>query len=113
MVLLAVVAVLAELLTPWGENVASENAWRDYPRPQMVRAEWTCLNGSWDYAVTSITNTPGNPWDPTVRDTALARGKITVPFAIESQLSGVPLVPADAGGQEDAGDAPAPSLRRR
>lgn len=79
----------AAMMTAFGEKVTPENAWRDYPRPQMVRAEWTCLNGPWDYAVTSVTNTPGNPWDPSVRDTALARGKITVPFAIESPLSGV------------------------
>ena len=80
MVLLAAVAVLAELLTTWGEKVTSENAWRDYPRPQMVRSGWTNLNGDWDYAVTSVTNTSGRPekWD----------GRIRVPFAIESQLSG-------------------------
>ena len=33
--------------TPWGGKVTSENCWRDYPRPQMVRANWTCLNGVW------------------------------------------------------------------
>ena len=67
--------------TEWGEKVTSENAWRDYPRPQMVRESWTCLNGDWDYAVTAITNTTGRPakWD----------GKIRVPFAVESVLSGV------------------------
>ena len=69
------------MMTPWGEKVTAENAWRDYPRPQMVREKWTNLNGEWDYAVTSVTNTPGRPerWD----------GKILVPFAIESALSGV------------------------
>ncbi len=71
----------AALMTPWGEKVTSENAWREYPRPQMVRANWTNLNGDWDWAVTSVTNTPGRPtnW----------AGKIRVPFAIESRLSGV------------------------
>ena len=71
----------APLMTPWGEKVTSENVWREYPRPQMVRGDWTNLNGDWDYAVTSVTNTPGRPmkWD----------GKIRVPFAIESALSGV------------------------
>ena len=73
--------VLAAVLTPWGEKVTAENAWREYPRPQMVRDNWTCLNGEWDYAITSVTNTPGRPekWD----------GKILVPFAFESSLSGV------------------------
>lgn len=75
-------AVLAvPLTTPWGEKVTSANAWRDYPRPQLVRDGWTCLNGDWDYAVTSVTNTLGCPtaWD----------GRIRVPFAVESALSGV------------------------
>ena len=74
-------AIAAPMMTPWGEKVTSENAWRDYPRPQMVREGWTNLNGEWDYAVTCVTNTPGRPekWD----------GKILVPFCIESALSGV------------------------
>ena len=69
------------MMTPWGEKVTAENAWRGYPRPQMVRENWTNLNGHWDYAVTRVTDTPGRPskWD----------GKILVPFAIESALSGV------------------------
>ena len=69
------------LMTTWGEKITPENAWREYPRPQMVRANWTNLNGEWDYAVTSVTNTPGRPtkWD----------GKILVPFCLESALSGV------------------------
>ena len=71
----------AQMMTEWGEKVTSENAWRSYPRPQMVRGNFTNLNGDWLYAVTSVTNTPGRPekWD----------GKIRVPFAIESALSGV------------------------
>ena len=69
------------MMTPWGEKVTARNAWRSYPRPQMVRENWTNLNGYWDYAVTSVTNTPGRPekWD----------GKILVPFPLESVLSGV------------------------
>ena len=71
----------APMMTQWGEKVTPENAWRGYPRPQMVRDNWTNLNGEWEYAVTSVTNTPCRPtkWD----------GKILVPFAIESALSGV------------------------
>ena len=74
-------AEAGQMMTPWGEKVTPENAWREYPRPQMVRSNWTNLNGEWDYAVTSVTNTPGRPekWD----------GRILVPFAIESALSGV------------------------
>ena len=40
------------LMTAWGEHVTPETAWRDYPRPQLVRGNWTNLNGEWDYAVT-------------------------------------------------------------
>ena len=64
----AMVAVAAEAKVPWDL----------YPRPQMVRANWTCLNGEWDYAVTAISNT-------FVRPTSW-QGKITVPFAITSYL---------------------------
>ena len=79
--LVAFGAVATPMMTQWGEKVTPESAWRGYPRPQMVRENWTNLNGKWDYAVTSVTNTPGRPtkWD----------GKILVPFAIESTLSGV------------------------
>ena len=74
-------AAKRKMLTIWGEKVTAENAWRSYPRPQMVRDKWTSLNGEWDYAITSVTNTPGRPqkWD----------GKILVPFPLESALSGV------------------------
>ena len=67
---LVALTVHAELmLTPWGEKVTDANAWRDYPRPQMVRANWKCLNGLWDYAITAITNTTGRPakWDGKIR----------------------------------------------
>ena len=68
------------MLTPWGEKVTSENCWRDYPRPQLARANWTCLNGDWDYAITAITNTAARPTEWT--------GRIRVPFALEAPLSG-------------------------
>ena len=68
------------MMTPWGEKVTSENCWRSYPRPQMEREGWTCLNGDWDYQITSIIDTMERPekW----------AGKIRVPFALEAPLSG-------------------------
>ena len=68
------------MLTPWGEKVTPENVWRGYPRPQMVRSNWTNLNGKWDYAITDIGKTDARPekWD----------GQILVPFALEAPLSG-------------------------
>ena len=71
---------VAGMLTPWGESVTGDNAWRDYPRPQMVRGNWTCLNGFWDYAITSNVNHMA---------VEVAKGKILVPFAFEAPLSGV------------------------
>src|SRR5579859_5005918 len=69
----------APLMTRWAADVTPTNAWPEYPRPQLVRADWMNLNGLWDYAITPDTadNTP--PF----------AGKILVPFPIESALSGV------------------------
>ena len=53
--------------------------WAVYPRPRLVRKRWLCLNGQWDYAVKDKGCPEPARWD----------GKITVPFCIESQLSGV------------------------
>lgn len=50
----------------------------EYPRPQMVRDGWNCLNGTWDMAVT-MSDTVPETW----------KGTITVPFPPESELSGV------------------------
>ncbi len=69
------------LMTPWGEKITPANAWREYPRPQLVRDGWTNLNGEWDWAITSLASTAGRPTAWT--------GKILVPFAFESALSGV------------------------
>ncbi|MDV3456135.1 glycoside hydrolase family 2 TIM barrel-domain containing protein [Sphingomonas sp. HF-S4] len=67
------------IATRWGKAVTPENAWRSYPRPQLQRDKWQNLNGLWDYAITRA----GTP-QPTKMD-----GKILVPFAVESRLSGV------------------------
>lgn len=70
----------SELITPWGEEVTPENAWTEYPRPQLVRENWQNLNGLWDYAITSVDDhqKPGD-WD----------GEILVPYCLESKLGGV------------------------
>lgn len=75
------VLVAAAMMTQFGEKVTPENAWREYPRPQLVREGWTCLNGNWDYKVVA------SDGEGIVREKA--SGKILVPFAIESALSGV------------------------
>ena len=40
------------LLTAWAAKVDPRQPLPEYPRPQMVRPEWTNLNGLWDYAIT-------------------------------------------------------------
>jgi beta-galactosidase len=70
----------SSLITTWGAEVTPENAWTEHPRPQLERKEWTNLNGHWDYAIT-----PREQKSPPAEWT----GKILVPFALESRLSGV------------------------
>lgn len=81
----------SKMMTPWGEKVTPENAWRSYPRPQMVRSQWTNLNGIWEYAITSnATWTSVSPWDKYEKCGELVQsGEILVPFAVETPLSGV------------------------
>ena len=49
--------------------------WEVYPRPQMTRREWQCLNGWWDLSVLRSGK-------------SVFEGKIQVPFCAESLLSG-------------------------
>ena len=67
------------IMTEWGENLDPENVLQEYPRPQMVREDWANLNGMWNYAITAAD----------AEDSECADGKILVPFAVESALSGV------------------------
>ncbi len=70
----------SSLVTPWGEDVRAENAWLDYPRPQLARDQWQNLNGNWSYAVSGADDkTVPSQWD----------GEILVPFCLESKLGGV------------------------
>ncbi|MEK6248940.1 MAG: hypothetical protein N2C12_12225 [Planctomycetales bacterium] len=67
------------LMTKWSKEVSPENALPEYPRPQMVRDVWLSLNGLWDYAIRAKGSGQPKQWD----------GKILVPYAVESALSGV------------------------
>jgi beta-galactosidase/beta-glucuronidase len=71
--------VAGKMMTRWSRAVTPENAWREYPRPQLERADWQILNGLWDYAIA-----PKDAGQPVAWE-----GKILVPFAVESALSGV------------------------
>jgi beta-galactosidase/beta-glucuronidase len=65
--------------TEWAEKVNPANVLPEYPRPLLERAEWANLNGEWEYAIL-----PKDQSEPAKFD-----GKILVPFAVESSLSGV------------------------
>jgi tetratricopeptide (TPR) repeat protein len=65
--------------TKWAQEVSPENVLPEYPRPQMMRKRWFNLNGLWDFEI--------SPKDAPVPNSF--RGKILVPFPLESALSGV------------------------
>ena len=58
------------MLTKQGENLA-KIPWNVYPRPQLKRDSFYCLNGEWDFYFNE------------------KEQKILVPFSPESMLSGV------------------------
>ncbi|MDR1757457.1 MAG: beta-galactosidase [Bacteroidales bacterium] len=65
--------------TRWAATINPDHVLQEYPRPLMERADWQNLNGLWDYAILPA----GKP------EPAVFQGKILVPFAAESSLSGV------------------------
>ena len=68
---------LITILTKWGETLDKNNILKEYPRPQFVRDSYLNLNGEWDYSLIKHNKKPKY------------KGKIVVPFSIESPLSGV------------------------
>ncbi len=61
---------MKELFTEAGTRLPSM-PWHTYPRPQMVRHDWLCLNGDWELSSGNVTRI------------------IRVPFCPESLLSGI------------------------
>ncbi|MFE7168628.1 PA14 domain-containing protein [Streptomyces sp. NPDC057616] len=70
-----------ELRTKWADQVSPRNAHPEYPRPQLTRASWQNLNGSWQFAAAKAGEQP-----PVGRNLG---EKILVPYPVESQLSGI------------------------
>ena len=69
---------MEKLLTRWGRNLNREMPLAEYPRPQMERSSYTCLNGVWEYAIYPIRS-----------EFQGYQGDIVVPFSPECVLSGV------------------------
>ena len=68
---------MQNLITQEGHAIP-EIPWNHYPRPQLMRDEWLCLNGMWELHCHG------------------RNGMIRVPFCPESLLSGV-LAPPEVG----------------
>lgn len=68
-----------DLKTPWYDKVNKECPLPEYPRPQFERKDWICLNGQYDYSILPESDDKPEKYE----------GKIIVPFAVESELSGV------------------------
>ena len=57
----------------------------EYPRPLLVRKDWLCLNGQWEFEID--TAEVGKYKEFWLRDSL--NGEITVPYCPESTLSGI------------------------
>ena len=65
------------LYTKSGENFNKEN-WNIYPRPQLKRDSFLCLNGEWNFTTSKSMEIP-----------TVFNKKIVVPFPPQSILSGI------------------------
>lgn len=70
---------MSELRTKWFKDIGKGCPLSEYPRPQLERNSWICLNGEYDYAITSENAEKPENYD----------GRILVPFSVESAASGV------------------------
>lgn len=81
-------AQVAQLPTPWTEVARqAEIPLAEYPRPQLQREAWLCLNGKWDYLGGKDAPDAFQPQKPAVFDKVTE--KILVPYCPESFLSGI------------------------
>jgi len=81
-------AQVAQLSTPWTEAASQvEIPLAEYPRPQLQREAWLCLNGKWDYFGGKDAPDAFQPQKPAVFDKVTE--KILVPYCPESFLSGI------------------------
>ena len=72
----------AKLRTPYFDEGKADIPWNIYPRPQLKRDSFLCLNGTWDLCYKKGQDLPNE-----------YNFSITVPFPPESELSGVERAP--------------------
>ena len=78
----------AKLPTQWtNAAMQAEVPLSEYPRPQLQRNDWLCLNGKWDYQGGKNAPNTLNPQTPVSFNDK--PDKILVPYCPESVLSGV------------------------
>lgn len=73
--------VPGKITTQWAADINAVQPLPEYPRPQLTRKSWMNLNGLWQYAIVPKATGEAEP--------AAFDGKILVPYAVESALSGV------------------------
>jgi hypothetical protein len=73
--------VPGNIMTRWAAQVSPTNAHPEYPRPQMTRPDWLCLNGLWQFS--TATASQAAPVGQTLAE------QILVPYPVESALSGL------------------------
>jgi len=71
---------MEKLISHYGAYLNQDHPLAEYPRPHFVRKSYFSFNGPWNLTIYASGD----------RNQARYRGKIIVPFAVESFLSGVP-----------------------
>lgn len=79
----SILAVLCVVCALTAASAAMPRA--EYPRPQFERDEWVNLNGEWTFEL----DPSMSGWDRKLFESGGFDGRIVVPFAPESELSGV------------------------
>jgi hypothetical protein len=81
-------AQVPKLPTKWTkEAMESALPFPEYPRPQLLRTDWLCLNGKWDYVGGKQVANALNPLKPISFDGKT--DQILVPYCPESVISGI------------------------
>ena len=81
-------AQVAVLPTPWTKAaLAAAVPFPEYPRPQLQRSDWICLNGRWDYQGGKNIASALDPEKPVSFESKAEQ--ILVPYCPESVLSGI------------------------